>query len=233
MCRSELCVAGLACLDLSENNIRGPGLEQVSNRLKETGSLRCIRLCDNAIDEGIEYLVPVLHNLTELDLSYNQVSAAGISVLADHLRSSSCKIQALKLKGNCMGDEGALLFAEAVENNSTLTHLDLSNNAIEAAGVAAVLKAAASGSIQRLCLDDSRPDLSTCVQDIAGSRVREISLRCAGLDDESACRLAQALVLGFGKCLHLDLRDNKACLSRGRTALEGVTKVKKGFLLRL
>ena len=68
------------------------GGHQVSNRLKETGSLRCIRLCDNAIDEGIEYLVPVLHNLTELDLSYNQVSAAGISVLADHLRSSSCKV---------------------------------------------------------------------------------------------------------------------------------------------
>jgi len=100
-------------------------------------------------------------------------------------------------------------------------------------GVAALLKAAASCNIQHLSLDDSRPDLSTCVQDIAGSRLRGLSMRCAGFDDDAACRLAQALVLGFGKCELLDLRDNSACRARGRTALEGVTKVKKSCLIKI
>lgn len=129
------------------------------------------------------------------------------------------------------------MHAEAIDSNkhlcTTLRVLDVSDNALEHAGVAALLKAAASAQIESLSLDDSEPDLSTCVQDIAGSRVRKISLRCTGIDDDTACRLAQAMVLGFGECQELDLRDNKSCSSRGRTALLGVTKLKKNLLLKM
>ena len=84
-----------------------------------------------------------------------------------------------------------------------------------------------------LSLDDSLPDLSTCIQDIAGSRVGKISLRCTGIDDAAACRLAQALVLGYGQCHELDLRDNRTIVGAGRTALQGVTKLKKGLVLKV
>ena len=242
MCRKELPGKNISCLDLSSNNIEGAALEQLTNLLKGSKHFQTLRLSDNAItDSCLPYLLPLFGTLSELDLSFNQISSSGIYALFEGRKDAGalmqCNLRDLNLKGNMLADDGAVLLAQALENdpglNEALRHVDVSINAIEARGVEALLKASSSAYLEALALDDSRPDLASCVQQVAGSRVRKISLRCTGMNDDAACCLAQALALGFGTCQELDLRDNKQCLARGRTALQGVAKMKKGLVLHM
>ena len=242
MCRKELPGKNISCLDLSSNNIEGAALEQLTNLLKGSKHFQTLRLSDNAItDSYLPYLLPLFGTLSELDLSFNQISSSGIYALFEGRKDAGalmqCNLRDLNLKGNMLADDGAVLLAQALENdpglNEALRHVDVSINAIEARGVEALLKASSSAYLEALALDDSRPDLASCVQQVAGSRVRKISLRCTGMNDDAACCLAQALALGFGTCQELDLRDNKQCLARGRTALQGVAKMKKGLVLHM
>ena len=242
LCRKELPGKNISCLDLSSNNIEGAALEQLTNLLKGSKHFQTLRLSDNAIaDSYLPYLLPLFGTLSELDLSFNQISSSGIYALFEGRKDAGalmqCNLRDLNLKGNMLADDGAVLLAQALENdpglNEALRHVDVSINAIEARGVEALLKASSSAYLETLALDDSRPDLASCMQQVAGSRVRKISLRCTAMNDDAACCLAQALALGFGTCQELDLRDNKQCLARGRTALQGVAKMKKGLVLHM
>ena len=44
------------------------------------------------------------------------------------------KLEVLNLKGNQLGDEGALMLAAALHSNKSIRTLDMSNNDIQAAG---------------------------------------------------------------------------------------------------
>ena len=95
LCSTQLSIMGIRSLDLSENNIEGPGLEQVGNRLKEAVDLRVLRLGDNKVDTGIEHLLPLLDSLSELDLSYNQVSVEGVGVLVEHVSGTGALVDTI------------------------------------------------------------------------------------------------------------------------------------------
>jgi hypothetical protein len=83
--------------------------------------------------------------LVELDLSHNEIGTAellnsvkpdtttGAEALADFLCSSNCYMHTLLLQWNKIRLDGAKSLAEALIINNTLTHLDLSYNALGAA----------------------------------------------------------------------------------------------------
>ena len=96
-----------------------------------TTQLENLNLFGNNIDdEGIEVLVNALstngNKLQELDLSNNeQITCQGWKTLSTLLETPGCKLETMHIGSNNIGNEGALVFANALVNNSTLNKLDL------------------------------------------------------------------------------------------------------------
>jgi len=104
-----------------------------------TTQLQKFDLQNNDIDdEGVKELVNALSNgnqLRELDLSRNgSITIKGWKIVANLLEAPGSKLVELDLGMNNIGDEGALVFAEALTNNSTLKTLGLHDNGITADG---------------------------------------------------------------------------------------------------
>ncbi|PWA31011.1 hypothetical protein CCH79_00010561 [Gambusia affinis] len=69
-------------------------------------------------------------NLTELDMSHNDLLDAGVIRLSEGLKHVNCKLETLKLAGCQVTEKGCISLAEAIQShiNSSLKHLDLSYN---------------------------------------------------------------------------------------------------------
>ncbi|XP_016519462.1 protein NLRC3-like [Poecilia formosa] len=69
-------------------------------------------------------------NLTELDLSHNDLLDSGVQLLAEGLRSLHCKLEVLQLQGCQVTEKGCDFLASALKSNkvSKLRELDLSYN---------------------------------------------------------------------------------------------------------
>ncbi|KAL6119950.1 uncharacterized protein ACO6RY_04406 [Pungitius sinensis] len=96
-------------------------------------------------------------NLTELDLSHNDLLDLGVEMLAGGLQSPHCRLEILKLLGCQVTEKGCSSLASALKSNkaSTLKRLDLSYNHPGVNGKAmlnAVVKDPKM-SLKTLCLD--------------------------------------------------------------------------------
>ena len=81
-------------------------------------------------------------SLQTLELSDNKIGDAGVELLAESIKSHSCKLQFLGLNAVEVGDLGALYLACAVKSNLTLKSLSLQNNrGITSFGAVHLLKA--------------------------------------------------------------------------------------------
>ena len=81
-------------------------------------------------DAGMEYLVNGLANndsLQELCLSNSreQITIKGWKTLCTLLEIPGSTLQKLDVNNNSIGDDGALIFANALANNSTICYLDV------------------------------------------------------------------------------------------------------------
>eukprot|EP01102_Stenamoeba_stenopodia_P016023 TRINITY_DN5544_c0_g1_i2.p1 TRINITY_DN5544_c0_g1~~TRINITY_DN5544_c0_g1_i2.p1 ORF type:complete len:234 (-),score=59.81 TRINITY_DN5544_c0_g1_i2:136-837(-) len=83
------------------------------------------------------------HNtaLTSLDVSDNNIDAGGGKVLAEVLKSNSCRLSQLNLYRNKLGDEGATAIAESLRHNRSLQFLFLTTNRIGDNGAIALAQA--------------------------------------------------------------------------------------------
>ena len=111
----------------------------LANVLRHTiTELRTLNLYNNAIDdEGMDILVGGLltnANLNALTLSYNNITGRGCQSLVSLLEQPNSSLENLYLNNNIIGDEGALIFADALARNSKLMTLSLSNAGITAKG---------------------------------------------------------------------------------------------------
>ncbi|XP_036421168.1 NACHT, LRR and PYD domains-containing protein 12-like isoform X2 [Colossoma macropomum] len=88
---------------------------------------------------GCDFLASVLSsncsNLKELDLSQNNIGDLGLKVLSDVLRSPSCKLDTLKVNNCKLTEHSCAALASALQENSGLKSLSLSNNELQDSGV--------------------------------------------------------------------------------------------------
>ncbi|KAM4738052.1 NACHT, LRR and PYD domains-containing protein 3-like [Anableps anableps] len=77
-----------------------------------------------------EVLSSASSNLTELDLSHNDLLDSGVQLLAEGLKSLYCKLEVLQLSGCQVTEKGCDFLASALKSNkvSKLKQLDLSYN---------------------------------------------------------------------------------------------------------
>ncbi|XP_077940875.1 uncharacterized protein LOC120829869 isoform X2 [Gasterosteus aculeatus] len=96
-------------------------------------------------------------NLTELDLSHNDLLDSGVQMLAGGLQSPHCRLEILKLLGCQVTEKGCSFLASALKSNtaSTLKLLDLSYNHPGVNGKAELnaIVEDPNTSLKTLCLD--------------------------------------------------------------------------------
>ncbi|KAI8325879.1 hypothetical protein GQ54DRAFT_179186 [Martensiomyces pterosporus] len=94
---------------------------------------------------GHTSVLPVLPNITSLDLEGSKIESAGAVLLAKFLKDPVCTISVLRLPGNDIRDQGMEHLARAVEVSAVLERVDLSNNRIGDRGIDLLSRALSSG----------------------------------------------------------------------------------------
>lgn len=136
-----------------------------------------------------------------LYLGCNGITAGGACRIADQLRASPQVVTGLWLKRNPLGPGGGAAATELIESVRTLRTLDLVQTGLDAAGTAvladALLAAAGNGrAVERVFLGGNPlgpSGAAPLAELIARGAVRELYVSAAGLGDEGALLIAQAL----------------------------------------
>lgn len=92
-------------------------------------NIRDNRLTDRSMGVFVDALSQQ-HRVIELDLSENKVDSVTAQALQSFLRNSTCQLKVLRLSGADVDDFEVATFCHALENNVSLTDLDLSHNYI-------------------------------------------------------------------------------------------------------
>uniref|UniRef100_A0A8C2G9H1 Uncharacterized protein n=1 Tax=Cyprinus carpio TaxID=7962 RepID=A0A8C2G9H1_CYPCA len=118
-------------LDLTGNDPGPSGVKQLSDLLQDPNcQLKTLRLnCISITDEGCASLVSAFNsNLSELDLSRNQIGDSGVTEISSLLRNSQT-LQILRLSDCSITEEGYKALSSALRSNpSHLIELDLTGN---------------------------------------------------------------------------------------------------------
>lgn len=119
---------------MSDNELGDVGLRLMSDALKDTHTLRELRLSRNRITaKGMHDFAAGLqhnHTLTMLDLSGNKIGDDGLIALCEPLMLRSCAVSKLILEAAFIGDAGASALARVLLDSPTLVHIDIRNNLI-------------------------------------------------------------------------------------------------------
>lgn len=126
-------------LQLNSANVGRSECIALENLLRLVTKLHQLSLFDNEIDdEGVDALVGALANsrLSVLSLSWNQnITTRGWQSLAAPLENPKSNLEEqLHYSQNNIGNEGALIFANALISNHKLKTLNLADNGITAEG---------------------------------------------------------------------------------------------------
>ena len=185
----------------------------------ENSQLRDLNLHDNNIDdEGMQKLVEGLaccHNLIQLDLSRNQMSAVGLRSLSSLYQTSSCCVISLTLQSMEIDDEGVAALVSGLADYNPLRILDLSRNAIGDEGVAALVSSLTTAENDP-ALDTL--DLSENVFSIAGIRSLSTLLTSEKMKRLENLSIDEFKLCSVGASVLVEALANNALL-RPRTGL--------------
>lgn len=121
-------------LDLSGFFIGDEGIERLVPFLSKPCGVTSLDLWGNRLGhQGARHLAQILQRngqIVSLDLAGNEVGPMGADHLAAALRSETCGLRSLNLRGNHILNQGANAMAFALQENATLTSLYLWGNEI-------------------------------------------------------------------------------------------------------
>ncbi|XP_036070329.1 NACHT, LRR and PYD domains-containing protein 12 [Oryzias melastigma] len=129
-------------LDMSWNKIQDFGFIHLRGFLESPDCrLQTLRLVNCSLsDISCEVLGTVLKsnptNLTELDLSWNEIKDSGVLHLSDFLESPDCRLQTLRLEDCSLSKISCDALVKALKSNRPhLTELDLRYNNLQSSNV--------------------------------------------------------------------------------------------------
>uniref|UniRef100_A0A667XL76 NACHT LRR and PYD domain-containing protein n=1 Tax=Myripristis murdjan TaxID=586833 RepID=A0A667XL76_9TELE len=176
-------------LDLSHNDLQDSGVKRLSAGLESPHCrLEALRLSGCLLkQEGCASLASALSSnpshLRELDLSYNHPGDSGVKLLSAGLEDPTWRLEALRLSGCLLTQEGCASLASALSSNpSHLRELDLSYNHPGDSGVKLSLQSHSYKLLKLLTILSSQ-----------SSSLRELDLSNNDLQDSGVKRLSAGL----------------------------------------
>jgi Leucine-rich repeat (LRR) protein len=119
-------------IDLSSCDLGAGGVSTLAQNLgSRTMTLQKLTLCNNAIGAtGVGVLLETMEQniprITDLDLHYNYIGSEGAGLLARSLGNNAlANLTSLSLTAYGVGDNGFIVLLSALEENTSLLHLDL------------------------------------------------------------------------------------------------------------
>lgn len=159
---------GLLHLDLSRNDLHGPGFVQISSYVREKNSLEFLDVSNcnldcSDVDPFWQAVFGGFAPLSTVILSDNRIRHQGISSLCRYLANSQCKLRNLDLAWNDIGSGGASNLAEALQLNKSLAKLDLTANSVQDHGGQRLASALYTNmTLQMLLLNQNNITGKTC-----------------------------------------------------------------------
>ena len=130
-------ISELEELDLSCNNLQVTKIVKLLNEVQYTASFMRLNISNNGLNNkaahGIATFLSHNHQVKELDLSYNNLQAAGTIVICNGMSNLQSLIK-LSFRNNNISDEAANEIAVVLFQNTLLEELDLSHNNLGALG---------------------------------------------------------------------------------------------------
>jgi Ran GTPase-activating protein (RanGAP) involved in mRNA processing and transport len=195
-------------LDLSQNPLKGSGLETLMDSLVHDhppSRLHSLNLTKTMLGvQGATAIASLLnHNtsLKELNLSSNNLGTRGVKIIAPALQSNR-SLESLNLSSNKINSKGGNVIAKAIEcsTESNLKVLDMSSNKIGDAGIQTFAKL--------LTMD---------------KKIEGFFAGCTNIGPEGALHLATVLEFNY-RLRHLKLQGNQIGPVGAKFLLEGLAK---------
>lgn len=139
---AEWIASSITCqnLVLKDNRIGEEGVMKIGQALHENRSMKRLNLSQNeARDNGAIALATAVaagggHPLLHLDLGSNSVTDEGVKAFAEAF-TKGCRLKTLTLRINQMCDPGCLALCNVLNDNMTLTDLDIGGNVVRDASI--------------------------------------------------------------------------------------------------
>ena len=190
---------------LFDCHITQTGVRQMCNVLKnELCDVTTLSLCSCSMaDECVVTIAESLPSttVTELSLSSNKITDAGVASLSQALQTAACQVTTLNLNESQITDAGVASLSQALQTAACqVTELYLSKNQITDAGVASLCQALQTAACQVTVLDLGKNQItdagvaSLCqALQTAACKVTTLDLGKNQITDAGVASLCQAL----------------------------------------
>ena len=166
-------------LNISWNKLTGIGATKIINSLKDIRYLRILKVASCGITVRELHEIAFMFHLQELDVSYNEIIADGVTILSYLCSFNS--MQTLKIVDCNITDKDVDTLAPILSNIYGLTHLEIHRNKFSAAGISKLL---------------------TSLSMLSGIKILKLS-DCS-LEDTTSCKFASAIKSNC-RLTHLEL----------------------------